>query len=129
MPRQLLLLEDDDDRIKRFRRVLAEIDPDVKVVVWRNAYTMIAEAQPHLRDACVRRPQPRHTGTQPTHLHCDVAVDRPRAYCAAYHHAVTRRRYDESAACVGPHQITALTLSGPQCLAHGGFRGVTMGAT
>jgi len=42
----LLLLEDDADRLERFAAVLREIDPDLKMRAWRNAYTMIHEAGP-----------------------------------------------------------------------------------
>jgi hypothetical protein len=37
----LLMLEDDDDRIGRFRATLAAIDPTLRLVVWRDARAMI----------------------------------------------------------------------------------------
>ena len=47
----LLMLEDDDDRIRRFRAALRRIAPDFPLVVWPDAHRMCLEVGPYLPDA------------------------------------------------------------------------------
>jgi len=44
----LLMLEDEESRVQRFRAVLHGIEPDLELVLWRNAWTMIREVEPRL---------------------------------------------------------------------------------
>ena len=45
------MLEDDRDRIARFTACLGSIDPSLRMVLWRNAQTMIREVEPYLASA------------------------------------------------------------------------------
>jgi hypothetical protein len=47
----LLMLEDDADRIRRFRAVLRRLDCDLRLLIWRNAWTMIREVAGYLPQA------------------------------------------------------------------------------
>ena len=47
----MLLLEDDSERLERFRAVLAIVDPKSSVIAWRDAHAMIREAGPLLPSA------------------------------------------------------------------------------
>jgi hypothetical protein len=47
-PRMLLMLEDDHDRVDRFRATLHAIAPSMTMIVWRNAGKMIREIEPFL---------------------------------------------------------------------------------
>lgn len=49
----LLLLEDDNERLKRFTSVFRTLAPDVPLRVWRDAHDMIREAAPLLPSAVV----------------------------------------------------------------------------
>jgi hypothetical protein len=44
----LLMLEDDADRVRRFTAALHAIDPELPLLVWRDARAMIRESGPHL---------------------------------------------------------------------------------
>jgi hypothetical protein len=39
----IYVLEDNDDRIRQFRAAAAEVAPEMRVIVWRSAHTMIAD--------------------------------------------------------------------------------------
>lgn len=47
----ILLLEDNADRIRRFRAALGRIDPALPVRIWRSASVMIREVEPLLGSA------------------------------------------------------------------------------
>ncbi len=47
----VLILEDDPDRIRRFRSTLQVLVPAATVVVWSDAHAMIREVQPLLASA------------------------------------------------------------------------------
>jgi hypothetical protein len=47
----ILMLEDNDDRIRRFTAALQRIDPALTLRVWRNAWTMLREVKPLLSSA------------------------------------------------------------------------------
>jgi hypothetical protein len=47
----LLMLEDDQDRIARFTRVVEAFAPPVRLLVWRSARVMVREVEPHLASA------------------------------------------------------------------------------
>jgi hypothetical protein len=47
----LLMLEDNADRIRSFSATLARIEPALPLRIWRNAWTMIREAEPLLPHA------------------------------------------------------------------------------
>jgi len=47
----LLMLEDDQDRIRRFKATLKAIDPAIGLMVWRNAWKMIREVEAFLPSA------------------------------------------------------------------------------
>jgi hypothetical protein len=45
--RMLLMLEDDEDRIRGFTATLNVIDPAMRLVIWRNARKMVREVEPY----------------------------------------------------------------------------------
>jgi hypothetical protein len=47
----LLMLEDNNERIERFHRVLHEIAPNLPFQIWNHAYRMIEEIDPFLPQA------------------------------------------------------------------------------
>jgi len=47
----LLILEDNDERIRRFRSVLGLINLRLELRIWRNAWSMIREVEPFLPQA------------------------------------------------------------------------------
>jgi hypothetical protein len=47
----LLMLEDNADRVHRFTATLQHIAPELPLRIWRNAWTMIREIEPHLPSA------------------------------------------------------------------------------
>jgi hypothetical protein len=47
----LLMLEDNAERVDRFTATLGAIDPDMPLLVWRNARTMVREIGPHMSAA------------------------------------------------------------------------------
>jgi hypothetical protein len=47
----LLMLEDNVERLQRFRATLQRIDPDLQVRIWRNAWTMLREVEALLPSA------------------------------------------------------------------------------
>src|SRR5262249_32578964 len=47
----LLMLEDDDERIKRFTDSVKSIDPSLRLVIWRSAKRMVREIEPFLATA------------------------------------------------------------------------------
>ena len=47
----LLMLEDDNERIERFRAALKSLDPAMPLIVWRSARKMIAEVERYLPTA------------------------------------------------------------------------------
>lgn len=47
----ILMLEDDAERLERFKTVLRAIDPSLVLGVWRDAHAMIREAGPLLSSA------------------------------------------------------------------------------
>jgi hypothetical protein len=47
----IIMLEDDNDRIRRFERAVRSIDLSLKLITWRNAHRMIKELEDHLADA------------------------------------------------------------------------------
>ena len=49
----IFILEDDYDRVRRFRRTAAKVAPGVPVCVWRSARTMIADLVDLLGDASI----------------------------------------------------------------------------
>jgi hypothetical protein len=49
--RMLLMLEDDAERVGRFKATLKRIDPGLPLRVWRNAWTMIREVESCLPEA------------------------------------------------------------------------------
>ena len=49
----LLMLEDDLGRLERFTAVLRELDPELPIRVWSDAYAMIREAGPSLSSAAM----------------------------------------------------------------------------
>jgi CheY-like chemotaxis protein len=54
MPDKLILvLEDNDDRIKHFREAIASLGKDFSVKIWNDAPTIIAELSSHLPAACL----------------------------------------------------------------------------
>jgi len=52
-PRTILLLEDDEDRIVGFRRVVASLGPEYCARIWHNASAMIAAAPACFAEACL----------------------------------------------------------------------------
>jgi len=44
----ILMLEDDSDRLARFEIVISQIDPEIRLIQWRNAHRMIREAAQYL---------------------------------------------------------------------------------
>ncbi len=54
MTRQnILLLEDDVDRVRGFKAAVAQLDPSYQLHVWRDANKMIAECHKALADAAL----------------------------------------------------------------------------
>jgi hypothetical protein len=49
----LLMLEDNPERVQRFTEALRALDPELPLLVWRDARAMIREAGPHLPTAQV----------------------------------------------------------------------------
>lgn len=47
----LLMLEDDSERLSRFTKSLAMIDPSLRLVIWRSARRMVREVEPYLASA------------------------------------------------------------------------------
>jgi hypothetical protein len=45
------MLEDDNERIERFRAALKSLDPEMPLIVWRNARKMIVEVERYLPTA------------------------------------------------------------------------------
>lgn len=52
-PRTILILEDDEDRIRGFRSAVATLGREVGVRVWRDAPTMVTECPTCLAKACL----------------------------------------------------------------------------
>jgi hypothetical protein len=52
-PRTILILEDDDNRVRDFQSAVASLGQDVGVRCWRDAPTMIAEAPGCFAGACL----------------------------------------------------------------------------
>jgi hypothetical protein len=46
----LMMLEDDPERLQRFRDVLRSIDPKLHLQLWRNAHQMMSEAASYLEN-------------------------------------------------------------------------------
>jgi len=46
MPRSILILEDDENRIAGFKKVVAELGDAFTLKIWRDAPSMIAECEP-----------------------------------------------------------------------------------
>lgn len=53
MCRKILVLEDDLDRLRRFRALLAEYHPEFSIVVWPDAHVMIRELDQHIDSAAL----------------------------------------------------------------------------
>jgi FixJ family two-component response regulator len=51
--RTILILEDDDDRVRGFQKALASLGRDFCVRIWRDAPTMIAESPACFAKACL----------------------------------------------------------------------------
>ena len=51
--RTILMLEDDEDRVRGFQSAVASLGQDVGVRIWRDAPTMIAEAPVCFAEACL----------------------------------------------------------------------------
>jgi hypothetical protein len=49
----ILMLEDNSERIKRFRNTVGAIEPDLHLLVWSDAHAMIREARSYLPAAKV----------------------------------------------------------------------------
>jgi hypothetical protein len=47
----LLMLEDDAERLHRFQEVARALDPNIPIMIWRNAKVMIREVTTHLPNA------------------------------------------------------------------------------
>jgi hypothetical protein len=47
----LLMLEDDAERVHRFTKVIHALDPQIQIVIWRNAGVMIREVGKYLSNA------------------------------------------------------------------------------
>ena len=47
----LLMLEDNDERVRRFTEVLRAIDPGLPLMIWRDAKVMVREVGPYLPSA------------------------------------------------------------------------------
>jgi len=44
----LLMLEDDVERVHRFKEVVYALDPNLPLLIWRNAKVMIRECEQYL---------------------------------------------------------------------------------
>ncbi|MGF1577879.1 MAG: cyclic-phosphate processing receiver domain-containing protein [Gemmataceae bacterium] len=49
----ILILEDSLDRVARFRAVLQSMRPEVSIIIWRQAWKMIAEVEGYLPQATI----------------------------------------------------------------------------
>jgi ADP-ribosylglycohydrolase len=53
MPRSILILEDDDNRITGFQKVVAELGEGFNLKIWRDAPSMMAECEPFFANAAL----------------------------------------------------------------------------
>lgn len=53
MIRTILILEDNDERIAGFQRVIAALDREFDLKIWRDAHSMIAECEAHFPNAAL----------------------------------------------------------------------------
>jgi hypothetical protein len=51
--RTIIILEDNEERIRQFALAVSALGPKFQLRLWRDAPTMIAECQPHLAEACL----------------------------------------------------------------------------
>jgi ADP-ribosylglycohydrolase len=51
--KKLLLLEDDAERIARFRGIVPELEPDWQVEIWNDAPSMLSGCEQHFDDVCL----------------------------------------------------------------------------
>ena len=49
----ILILEDNEERIRQFERAAAALNPQLRLKLWRDAPTMIVECVPYLQVACL----------------------------------------------------------------------------
>lgn len=96
----ILILEDNEERIAAFTAVAKEIAPDCRPVIWREAWSMINEAEPLLSQALLisldhdLNPQPGSTRDPGTGLDVAIWLAQQTPACPVIVHSTNHERVE-----------------------------------
>jgi CheY-like chemotaxis protein len=94
----ILILEDNEDRIRNFQNAVASLGEDFSVKIWNDAPTMIAELSSKLNQACLisldhdLNPQPNVTTDPGTGLEVAEFLTKQKPICPVLIHSTNHEK-------------------------------------